>query len=189
MTTILLTAPALEPLTLDEVKLHLRIDGSSDDALIMETLKAARQYCELACDTKLITQLWRQFASEIPSNRNILIALRPVQSVEQVVIYDRSGNPTTLDGQQFMLHRDDHQTIVRISTEVPLEMGLNGAEIDLKVGMGDLGVDVPDVLKRATLLLVTHWYEFRGAVSPSAQPVSLPPGFEVLLAPYKRRHL
>jgi len=48
-----------------------------------------------------------------------------------------------------------------------------------------MGVDIPDTLKRAILLLVTHWYEFRGAISPQQQPVSIPPGFDALVAAHR----
>jgi len=45
---------------------------------------------------------------------------------------------------------------------------------------------VPDTLKRALQMLIAHWYEFRGAISPGDQPVSIPPGFEALIHPFKR---
>ncbi len=84
----------------------------------------------------------------------------------------------------YRLDRSDPVSL-ELSPDWPASAAQNGLEIDLVVGFGDLGVDVPDTLKRAILLLVAHWYEFRGAVPPSQQPVSLPPGFDRLVAAYR----
>ena len=39
-------APAVEPISLTEGKLHLRIDTTAEDGLISSLIKTARQYCE-----------------------------------------------------------------------------------------------------------------------------------------------
>ena len=89
-----------------------------------------------------------------------------------------------LDADAYRLDRSEPVSL-ELSPDWPTASMHNGLEIDLVVGFGDLGVDVPDTLKRAILLLVAHWYEFRGAVPPSQQPVSLPPGFDKLVAHYR----
>jgi len=48
---------------------------------------------------------------------------------------------------------------------------------------------VPDLLKRAILLLVAHWYEFRGAVSADQQPVSLPESYRQLIVGFREVRL
>ena len=66
---------------------------------------------------------------------------------------------------------------------------MNGIEIDFSAGFGESGADVPDLLKRAILLLVAHWYEFRGAVSADQQPVSLPESYRQLIAGFREVRL
>ena len=66
---------------------------------------------------------------------------------------------------------------------------INGIEIDFIAGFGDAGPDVPDGLRRAILLLVAHWYEFRAAVGPQDQPVGYPPGYDRLIAGWRQRRL
>ncbi|MGB7288470.1 MAG: head-tail connector protein, partial [Salaquimonas sp.] len=66
---------------------------------------------------------------------------------------------------------------------------INGVEIDLVVGFGNTGIDVPDSLRRALLLLVAHNYEFRGAVTIDQQPANEPQGFQTLIAPFRRVRL
>ena len=51
-----ITPPATEPITLNEMKLHSRIDGSDDDTLINALITAARMQIEQMANTKLITQ-------------------------------------------------------------------------------------------------------------------------------------
>ena len=43
MSLTLITAPALEPITLSEAKLHLRVEHSVDDTLISVFITAARE--------------------------------------------------------------------------------------------------------------------------------------------------
>jgi uncharacterized phiE125 gp8 family phage protein len=48
---------------------------------------------------------------------------------------------------------------------------------------------VLDLLRRAILLLVAHWYEFRASFGPNDQPVGYPVGYERLIAGYRLRRL
>ena len=45
------------------------------------------------------------------------------------------------------------------------------------------------LLRRAILLLVAHWYEFRAEFGAGDQPVSYPAGYERMIAGYKARRL
>lgn len=186
MTTALITYPQSEPLTLTDLKAHLRIDHDAEDGLLIEILKAARHYCELACGQKLITQIWRQYEARIPDNRAVKLVLSPIRDVNAVTAYDRDGNPTFLTSNDYQLERTEDHYFISFAPGFDATLACNGFEIDIVVGFGDLGIDIPDTLRRAILLLVAHWFEFRGAVSPQDQPVSLPPGFDILIAPHRR---
>jgi uncharacterized phiE125 gp8 family phage protein len=48
---------------------------------------------------------------------------------------------------------------------------------------------VPDLLRRAILLLVAHWYEFRAGFGPDDQPASYPAGYERMVAGYRAGRL
>lgn len=189
MTIALIAPPAHEPLSLAEIKAHLRVDHDHEDSFLIETLKAARQYTEFASGVKLISQEWRQYENKRPHDGCIPLKLRPVQSINTVTAYDVEGNSTVLQTAQYQLTRTSDQPVLEISTSLDGYLLENGLEIDMVVGLGDFGVDTPESLKRAIMLLIAHWYEFRGAVSPSQQPVSLPPGFENLIMPHRRLNL
>ncbi|MEL7228633.1 MAG: head-tail connector protein [Pseudomonadota bacterium] len=189
MTTALLTEPAQEPVSLDEVKAHIRVSHDHEDTLIGELIRAARQHTEFASGQKLITQGWRQYENAIEPSRIIGLRLRPVQRVEALTVFNAEGQPRVLANTDYTLMNTRDGQCVILESHLPLADMANGLELDLIVGMGDFGIDVPPVLKRAILLLCAHWYEFRGAVSPSDQPVSMPSGFDALIAPYRAMRL
>lgn len=62
----LVTPPLLEPLTLAEAKLFLKVDLSADDALITDLIIAARKRCEDWRGQSFLTQTWDFFLDSFP---------------------------------------------------------------------------------------------------------------------------
>lgn len=189
MTVALITKPLVEPVTLAGAKTHLRIDSTDEDIFVSELIVAARQYLEQICGVRLISQVWRHYEDCWPTSQILNLPLRPVQSVQAITVYDAEGVPAVIPASEYQV--DNISDIARIHMASPISPGMimNGIEIDFTVGFGDTGVDVPDTLKRAILMLIAHWYEFRGAILPGEQPVSIPPGFETLIKPFRRMAL
>jgi uncharacterized phiE125 gp8 family phage protein len=52
------TPPAVEPVSLAEAKLHLRVDITDDDALITGLIQGARYAAENMCRRVMVTQSW-----------------------------------------------------------------------------------------------------------------------------------
>ncbi len=186
MTIALITKPAVEPVTLAGAKSHLRIDSTDEDVFVSELIVAARQYLEQICGLRLITQSWRQYEDCWPTSHVLNLELRPVKSVQAITAYDADGTPSIIPSTDYQVDNVSQTARIHMPGGVSSGQLLNGIEVDFTVGFGDTGVDVPDTLKRAILMLVAHWYEFRGAISPQEQPVSIPPGFETLIASFKR---
>ncbi|KVF09654.1 hypothetical protein WJ05_17680 [Burkholderia vietnamiensis] len=59
-------APAEEPVTLEEAKLHLRVIDSSEDTLISLLISAARVHAENVCRRVFVTQKWDLFLDAFP---------------------------------------------------------------------------------------------------------------------------
>lgn len=59
-------APAEEPITLAEAKLHLRVTDSGDDTLISMLISAARIHAENVCRRVFVTQKWDLFLDAFP---------------------------------------------------------------------------------------------------------------------------
>lgn len=61
----LITAPSVEPLTLQEAKDQLRINTTDQDARITAYIAAARQFCENFTNRAFITQTWELWLDSI----------------------------------------------------------------------------------------------------------------------------
>ena len=94
MTVALVSPPALEPVSLDQLREHLRITEPDEDAYLADLLRAARSHVETASGRKLVTQLWRRYVGSAPVRRAIPLRLGPVRRVEAVTLYDEDGTPS-----------------------------------------------------------------------------------------------
>ena len=62
----IIAQPAVEPVTLAEAKLHLRVDIADDDPLITTLIGAARVAAENICRRAFVTQQWTLFMDAFP---------------------------------------------------------------------------------------------------------------------------
>lgn len=60
------TPPMCEPVTLDEVKIHLRVTITNDDDLISSFITAAREYCEEWCGRSFVNKGYLQTLDTFP---------------------------------------------------------------------------------------------------------------------------
>ena len=67
MTLMRTVTAAVEPVTLAEVKAHLRLDHASEDELLGGLIRAAREEVERATGLALIDQDWRLVIDEWPA--------------------------------------------------------------------------------------------------------------------------
>jgi uncharacterized phiE125 gp8 family phage protein len=185
-----LTAPAVEPVALAEVKAHLRVTSASEDALISNLIASAREEVEAATGIALITQNWRLYLDAWPDCAIVRLQKHPVQLVSRVTVYDAQGVPTVIIPSVTNLDRASRPArFAKPDTAATPGKAMNGIEIDFRAGYGDTGVDVPDGLKRAILLLVSFWFEHRGTGQASGQEAIWPDGFERIVNRYRRLEL
>jgi uncharacterized phiE125 gp8 family phage protein len=112
-----------------------------------------------------------------------------VRDVTSVTAYGSDGEASVLDPSDYQL--DPLSRPARLHFEVaPGDLRVfNGIEIDFTAGYGEAAPDVPDLLKRAVLMLVSHWFEFRASFGVGAQPVSMPDGHRRILSSFMTRRL
>ena len=189
MTLFRTIAPSIEPVTIVEAKTHLRVEHDGEDELIGLLIRAAREEVEAQTGLALLAQGWRLTLDAWPRDGVVLIRKHPVTEISEVTVYGPGGDPETLPGSAW--HFDPRSRPARLAlsdTSMALRR-LNGIEIDFIAGFGESGPDVPDSLRRAVLLLVAHWYEFRAAFDAARQPVSIPSGFSRLVASWRSGRL
>lgn len=181
--------PAAEPVTLAEAKAHLRVDHTSEDALIGSLTIAARQEVERQTGQALIDQDWRATLDDWPLENVVQLRPFPVRQILAVTIYDENGAASILPPADYQSDANSRPARLLFHNRPEPGLCMNGIEIDFRCGYGAAGTDVPDLLKRAILMLVAHWYEFRASHGADAQPVSIPAGFDRLIAGYRTGRL
>lgn len=177
--TVLVTAPTIEPLSLEDAKTHLNVSGTSKDTYIEGLIKTARRQVERYLNRVLITQSWKvyydcwQHELLIPFG-NLQIAtysVGPPEVLASPVVKYRNleGTLTTLTESDFywVVTNTDPARIVRKydATYPELQYGRPDAiEIAFTAGYGATSAAIPDEIKHAMKLLITNYYENRGDV-------------------------
>lgn len=189
MTFALITPPAAEPISLAELKAHLRVDDDDEDVLLAALIKTARGHLERSAGLALIRQGWRLYLDCWPEIGTIEIARGPVISVDAVRAFDELGEESEISLAGHVLDGVQRPARLWLRERPAVRQAINGVEVDFIAGFGETGEDVPDTLKRAMLIHAAHMYEFRGAVPVEMQPAGMPEGYDRLLAPFLIRRL
>jgi uncharacterized phiE125 gp8 family phage protein len=184
MSSILLTAPAVEPLSLAEAKAFLRVEHDDDDDVIGALIASARIHIEAQTRRALITQGWRLTRDAWPADGRLNVTPAPLKVLTAVRVYDAGGNAAPLDLQSFVV--DTAGAAIAFAPWAVAQPGRSaaGIELDITAGYGDAASDVPEALRQAVRLLVAHWYENRGLATLGAITV-LPTTIAALIAPYR----
>lgn len=183
MNYTLVTAPTSEPITLDEAKLHLRVDSNVEDALINALIKAARSQVENDTWRSLITQTWKlnMDSSEVKTFTGVTKS--PIQSITHIKYFDINVVQQTLSTGSYQADILNEPTRIKINQMPQMADQMNAMEIQFVSGYG-VAASVPQELKEAMLLLIAHWYEHREAVTVGNMK-KLPNGYDALITPYK----
>jgi uncharacterized phiE125 gp8 family phage protein len=181
-------APAVEPVSLAEAKVHCRIDTDDEDGYVTALVTAAREYIEEVLDISMISQTWEARYDVFPL-WEIILPRSPMASGEVTVIYrDEAGQNQTITSATGAFQTDHNIVPGRI---YPLYEDVwpavrgdeNSVVVRYPAGYGAAGASVPSILRHAVLLLVAHWFEMRQpVVTGYSQVLPVPHTFETLLA-------
>ena len=165
----LITPPAIEPLTVEEVQQHLRIDGDAEYDLLAAYIRAAREACEAETWRALITQTWETALPGWPSERRIVLPKPPLQSVTWVKYVTEDGTEHTLDSDLYRVDSfaEPGLVILRRDQSWPgetLDVGLP-VRVRYVAGYGDTAASVPAGLVQGMKMVIGHWYNVRETVN------------------------
>ena len=168
------TAPAVEPVSLSEAKLHLKLATTEaeaaaytvEDAWLTRNLAAARTQAEQETGRRFITQTLTYYLSRWPDERYIKVPYPPLQSA--IVTYrltDDDDYDETLSTADTDIVSEPGRIILQPSESWP--SGTLYTDKPIKIvficGYG-LAVAVPENIKSAILLKISDLYENRGEV-------------------------
>ena len=193
MGRVLVTPPTEEPITLEEAKLHLRVESEQEeeDALILGLVKAARAFVENETGRAMLTQTWRVYLDRFPTrfyrDTAITLPVVPVQSITSVSYYNEAGVLTVFPGGSYVvdLASEMGRIVTGVSIAWPSTYDIpNAVVVELVAGYPNVGA-IPAPLVAAMKLLIGHWYESRESVVVGTSAMAIPLGVDALLAPYR----
>ncbi len=155
-----LTAPAVEPVSPQDVSVQARIDIHDEDGWVETSIKAARELCEVyikRCfiDTKLQMNLDRFPTGEFFLRRPRLI------SVTSIKYLDTSGTQQTLSTANYSVDTKSEpgRLVPAYSLTWPdTRVGTNAIEIIYHAGYGTTAATLPQAIKQAIKVTVANWF-------------------------------
>lgn len=170
------TAPTSEPVTLNDVKQHLRLTTDDEDSILQLYIQSAREWAEDVTHRALITQTWNCTFDRFPIGRGeIYLPKGRCQSITQITYTDdadatitltgpSAGSPGGTDYQEDLSsdeggriappHDDDWPSDVRPWTP-------GGISVRFVAGYGT-GTAVPAAIRTAIMFRVADLFRFRG---------------------------
>jgi uncharacterized phiE125 gp8 family phage protein len=188
----LVTAPALEPLALNETKDFINVSGSDDDTLISNLIKAARQYVEQNYNVAMITSTWDFTMERFPQWKHtedphslIEPMILPVQSITSITYYDANNDLQTLSASAYeaQLDNDRFPAIWRAYEQLWPETYVrrDAVKIRLVAGYGATAASVPEPVRVALLMFVKFLFDNREDMPINKNIVPYPRAVEMLL--------
>ena len=181
MTFAVIEGPALEPVTLDELKLALRIDSDDLDADLAMLIQSAREQAEHETGLFLMPQVVRLDLTDWPTD--LLIKRAPVSAITSIQYWDGSAWQT-VDDASYVFYPEG--TMWRIDPDSGWPSLGNGRGPRVRVlfaaGFASAAA-VPAVAKRFIIAQVGAWLSNPEATT--ADRMELSPLFSRMLDPIR----
>lgn len=189
--------PADYPITLQELKDHLRITHNDEDTVLQNTIYAATDAVEQYLNRKLITQVvaawidsmppvswWsgtKQASIRIFQNTPgwlIRLPLMPTQSVDEIRVWLENDNDEVVPTTVYRVDTVDVDLAARVALRETqfwpfLLRNILSMRITYTVGYGD-PEDVPPLIKQGLLMWATKMYVNRGDCEQTRFKVDAP---------------
>jgi uncharacterized phiE125 gp8 family phage protein len=183
----LITPPAVEPIDVAEMKLHLRVEQhrTEEDFLIRSLIVAAREYAESQTGRQLIEATWELSLDDFPCwglwgdswesavelSRPPFIGLLttdPLTSlaVDPFTYLDSAGVSQVLASTTYEVNDYEEPARLKLAwgqSWPSARAGANAVRIRYRAGFGAKGSDVPESIRQAMKLHVGWLYENREA--------------------------
>lgn len=181
-------APAAAPVSLDDLKRHLRNDCFDDDDQLLQGLidGAVSHFDGYSgiLGRALVTQTWRQ---DFPAFAHCLrLPLGPLVGAPVVTYFDANNVLQILADTVYAAHTDARGPFLRLNTgQTWPATACRLDAVSVEFVAGEDPAKVPDAIKVAIMLLVAHWYNNPEAVAAGGK-AELPFAVSALVAPLRR---
>lgn len=183
-----ITAPTSDPVTVSDIKDHLRIDISDDDDLITALISAAVSYVSTFTRRSLLEQTLKFVLPEFPAGSDtITLPYPPLSTITIDSVKYRDAD----DGTLKTWSDTEYEVIQTGATSYGLRYVLNGSwptdvlsavdAVQITYTAGEsLAADIDQRIILAIKLLVGNWYENREDTTTLTLR-NIPMGVEMLL--------
>lgn len=170
----LITPASTFPITLEDAKLHCRVDTAADDALINALITAATELAEQKTGRALMAQTWELTLDAFPEAFEITRI--PLQSITSLKYIDTAGVEQTLSNALYSMDMADDHGFAYV---VPVYNGtwpenraqINAVALRYVAGYASAAA-VPEGIKQWIRLMVSTMYENRETEAYSSRAVS-----------------
>ena len=183
--------PDKQPVTLDEIRSHFRIDAGDgdEDALVGAMGQAATEYAEDYLGLSLIERTFDLFLDRWPTKRirkewdgvrtgaiselfqaerELRIPKPPLISITHIKTYDDADVATTFAASKYFVDTatEPGRIVLRDAAATPAPTRVaNGLEIRCVAGHGPDRDDVPESIRQGIMRMAAHLFENRGECS------------------------
>lgn len=181
------TAPTLYPVSMNEVRLAVRVDDPVEDALLSTWIAAATSYLDGYSGVLgrcLLTQTWAVSFRYFPGH--VIRLPFPDVASAAVTYFDTDDVEQTVASANHSLHDDARGSYLRLvpNFAFPATADRDDAvTVTFTAGYGNPG-DVPEAIRSAILIMVARMYDDRGASEPVRGAGS--DAVKNLIAPFRR---
>lgn len=193
----LVTAPSVLPVSVEEVKQHLRITHDDEDTMIYALISAATDYAQEFTKRQFITATYDLTLHAFPPagkwyldpsgwaylDTEIVIPKPPLQSITSITYVDMEGNSQTVSSSIYAVDINVDPGRVRLAynqTWPSTRHQPNAVTIRYVCGYGTIS-SVPEVIKAALKLYVGTLYEHREHVITGTIIADVPDAMKALL--------
>jgi uncharacterized phiE125 gp8 family phage protein len=162
----LVTDTVTEPITLDEMKLFLKVDTTDEDLLITSLISSARKAVEDYCNITMCTKVYDYYLDNFTDT--IELPMPPCKTVDAFTCSNLSYVESTIPSTKyktFIFNGLRRSEVIKYpATSYDYEIPpTNGIRIRFTAGYGATASTVPDALKTVVKLVVSHWFENRNS--------------------------
>jgi len=166
--------PGTEPVTLAEARDQCEIaaSDSNHDVKLTRYTQAAREQVEHDTGYALITQTYTLYLPEFPGDDEIILPVRPIQSVSSITYYDPADAQQTLATTVYGLDTGRRAVYLKNEQEWPdTNDQWNGIAVTFVAGYGAAS-NIPATLRQAVLCKVAEQFTDRGDGDGQVNPWS-----------------
>ena len=186
-----LTAPAVEPLSLAEVKAHCRVDASHEDDFLTRAIRAARQLLEgpHGAGLALVAAEWQLRLDAFPAE--IWVPMGPVLSIDAIEYLGAGGALQTVAPERYQWRQGTYEARIKplpaLSWPVQAHGRYDSVRVTFTAGFPGTQENppnlaaIPEPLLKAMLMLVSHWNEHRETAVIGQVPAEVQFGFNDLV--------